>query len=444
MLGYAVVSEAPSEDICDREGEQPPSPSLFKWSLPTRRLRGLRQPCAATLSVSMLATTAVVGWLGISHRKVVVDDVSNSVELKAASVTFLEASWGARGCPSGTVVVPNADRCKQYAAGKHDQGLCAKHHGYGPDCDGPVEGRAPWCASRPLGCWQSSNGCTYYKESGSDEPQLDVRPICQVVGRGPPKRDSLFCFSLLDTPTEKRLLKFQQKEGLGVFACDNHTVYSSKEIELAPGTHTTAIHINTTCNMGGPFKTCLNAWIFIEVWKNILSDGRFRRYAWTVKLDADAVFFPKRAGAALKDVWDPPRGVYVVNCQQGDSFGLHGPVEVFSRNAVEGYGKGWHMCVNGSGRLHFDLWGEDLFMDECMKKLGVYRRQDRYFLLEPHCDAPDQPGSFQGEGNKAWESCTYNRYIAFHPFEKEERYRSCVRNATQQREGEGARSHILS
>ena len=55
----------------------------------------------------------------------------------------------------------------------------------------------------------------------------------------------------------------------------------------------------------------LNSWIFIAVWKKallfykwercleVLSDGYWREYPWTVKVDPDAVFLPLRARPIL-------------------------------------------------------------------------------------------------------------------------------------------------
>jgi len=349
-----------------------------------------------------------------------------ALEFEADPISFIETAYGARSCPSGTITVPSSSGCRRYAATVQNQGLCAKKNGYGSDCDGPTAGRASWCAYRPLGCWQSRNGCTYYKESGTDEPQLDVRKVCQIVGQGPPSPDSLYCLSLLATRVDRRLLSMQQREGLGVFACDNYTIFSEDEIELAPGTLTSAIGVNTTCHRGGPSAPYHNVRVFVEVWKRVLAAGRFRDYAWTLKVEADAVFLPARARSALSGIWDPPRGVYVANCREGDRFLLRGPLETFSRNALEVYGRGSSRCLEGSGRLHSHGWNEAVFMDECMKRLGVYRRLDGNFLLEPSCSASSRDTSAL-EGASV--SCNKGKYVAFHPFKQEQAYRGCASTA---------------
>lgn len=294
----------------------------------------------------------------------------------------------------------------------------------------------------PRGCFRFWKWY-YFNSHPHGSAKKDRTPYCRVTAAtiaqgnlsqnttsGDPATDSLFCFALAASIDEEMpLLQFQYREKASLFACDSQAIYSQELFELAPGINTTGIGVNTTCQMGGPFWTCLNSWIFIEVWKNVISDGRFKLHDWTVKLDPDAVFFPRRAIAALRGVADPQNGVYIINCKQGAGYGLHGPTEVFSRNAVQTYADGWEQCVKGPHRLHFGLWGEDFFIDECLKKLGVSRREDGNFLSEPHCDAPGTSGTFKGKGNDAWKSCENAQYVAFHPFKTESKYRDCLTNA---------------
>lgn len=173
---------------------------------------------------------------------------------------------------------------------------------------------------------------------------------------------------------------------------------------------------------------CLNVDIFLEVWKHVLRTGWFRDYAWTLKVDSDAVFLAHRARSALSGLWDPPRGVYIANCRRGDRFDLRGPLEIFSRNALENYRKGLHLCVDGPTRLHYDNWNEARFMDQCMQKLGVYRRLDGALLLEQHCGESSQMNAQMDEG-----ACSRGRYVSFYPFWEETAYRECARAAGQAR-----------
>ncbi|CAK0873467.1 unnamed protein product [Prorocentrum cordatum] len=97
-------------------------------------------------------------------------------------------------------------------------------------------------------------------------------------------------------------------------------------------------------------------------------------------------------------------GLYLNNCRRG----MHGPVEVLSRRAVEVWWGGIPGC-----QAHFGTvcsgpceWGEDMFMDQClMKVLGVERVDEPGLLLEENCDPP-----------AGWQSCENSAAAVFHPF----------------------------
>jgi hypothetical protein len=169
--------------------------------------------------------------------------------------------------------------------------------------------------------------------------------------------------------------------------------------------------------MGGEFNTCLNTPIFMKVWDKIIADKRTQFHDWTVKVDPDAVFFPERLRALLPNHKETPKGVYLNNCR----FGMHGPLEVFSRNAVNAWADGRWACVNHfrqlcSGNCH---WGEDMFIDQCMMKVLKLKREfEPKLLVEDHCKPP--PG---------WADCNDAHMVSFHPFKKLEAYGKCLDNA---------------
>mmetsp|Transcript_56014 Transcript_56014/g.142557 ORF Transcript_56014/g.142557 Transcript_56014/m.142557 type:complete len:497 (-) Transcript_56014:214-1704(-) len=234
-----------------------------------------------------------------------------------------------------------------------------------------------------------------------------------------PSEDSLFCFSLSQPQGyELGLLALQHKLRTGIFACDEFAVYSNKVIEVAPGVNTSIVNSNLKCEKGGEFGTALNTDIFMAVWTKVISDGRYRYNEWTAKVDPDSVFFAERLRIAVHfhaKAAREPRGAYLNNCK----FGLHGPLEVFSQLAVLSWAAGSAICVK-----HFDklcsgpcLWGEDMFIDQCLQKvLMVKRINDWNLLSEAHCDSKD------------WEECR-NGAISFHPFKSESTYKKCMVNA---------------
>jgi hypothetical protein len=219
---------------------------------------------------------------------------------------------------------------------------------------------------------------------------------------------------------EVKLIKKQHEVGISIFGCDEHTVFSNRPVAYAPGHVSSVVDTNLTCEIGGEFRTAMNAAIFQVVWRKVISDARFRYHDWTVKVDPDSVFFPERLRRTLVERFEqvPPNGVYLNNCK----FGLHGPLEVLSRVAVMRWAAGMDGC-----EAHFRReacegkpcpWGEDLSMDQCMWKiLKVERVNVSSLLNEAHCESAD------------WEYCSAGD-VAFHPFKTVEHYWRCLRNAT--------------
>jgi len=237
-----------------------------------------------------------------------------------------------------------------------------------------------------------------------------------IVTRNPGQ--SMFCFSLmLPWGYEKGLLKHQYTRGASIFACDEYAVYSNQEILIADGLKTGIVKSDLKCKMGGEFKTCLNTPIFMKVWDKINKDKRVQFHDWTVKVDPDAVFFPERLRALVPNHKETPIGVYLNNCR----LGMHGPLEVFSRNAVNAWADGRWACVNHFKKLCSGNcnWGEDMFIDQCMwKVLKLQRDFEPELLVEDHCKPP--PG---------WADCKDAHMVSFHPFKKLEAYDKCMSNA---------------
>lgn len=233
-----------------------------------------------------------------------------------------------------------------------------------------------------------------------------------------PPGQSLYCIALTQpTGYELSLISMQFDEGASLFNCDEYGVYSNKHMEVAPGVWASVVNSTLQCEMGGEFGTALNTGIFLAVWAKIIADGRFLYHDWTVKVDPDAVFLPSRLRSHLMNHLEDERGVYINNCK----FGLHGPLEVFSRNAVKVWALGAADCVTYFTELCSGMcgWGEDMFIDQCLKrKLKVRRDNDFAMLLEDHCQPP-----------KHWDDCTNTSAVAFHPFKTNDGWRTCYHHA---------------
>jgi hypothetical protein len=245
---------------------------------------------------------------------------------------------------------------------------------------------------------------------------------CKTWPEGIPSRpdnSGMYCYSLMMPESyEVELIKMQYDRHISIFDCDEWEVYSNKIIEIVEGVNSGLVDSDLKCGTGGEFGTALNKEIFEAVWNSVVRDKRFLEHPWTVKADPDCVFFPAKLQVVLQDYpKDPEVGQYLNNCK----FGMHGPLEVFSRNAASTWHNGVQECETYfteqcSGDC---LWGEDMFIDQCLLRVLHADRVDAFdYMIEDHCDPPDD-----------WESCRNASVAAFHPFKDEDSYLDCWNNA---------------
>lgn len=229
------------------------------------------------------------------------------------------------------------------------------------------------------------------------------------------ERRSLFCWSLvLPRGGELTLVRTQLRKRWGIFACDGYTVYSNESVTLGYQQHnnsnitirTAAIQDNLHCVFSGEPPTADNTHIFVKLWNAVISNGSFLLHDWVVKADADTVFIPSR----LRDVLrindyrhaQEGNGMLIRNCH----LGLHGPLEVLSRRALEVYSKGHWKCG----------WPpkEDVFLEYCMEKVLHVQVINQYDLLDEwFC------------GSKTWATCGAAA-VSYHPFKTVAKYQRCV------------------
>lgn len=238
-----------------------------------------------------------------------------------------------------------------------------------------------------------------------------------------PDNSGMYCYSLMMPESyEVELIKMQYAKHISIFDCDEWEVYSNQIIEIADGVTTGLVDSDLKCGKGGEFGTALNKEIFEAVWNSVARDKRFLEHPWTVKVDPDCVFFPAELQLVLQRYpEDPEEGQYLNNCQ----FGMHGPVEVFSRNAARAWHNGVQECED-----YFDeqcsgdcLWGEDMFIDQCLLRVLHAQRLDEFgYMIEDHCDPPDD-----------WESCRNTSVAAIHPFKDQDSYMDCWNSAEEAR-----------
>lgn len=225
------------------------------------------------------------------------------------------------------------------------------------------------------------------------------------------KLPSLFCFSVMVSwGYEPGLVRMQADERRSIFACDGSAVYSNAEMDFGSVTSRIVRGTDLHCEKGGPFNTLLNTPVFKKVWEQVLADGLYKPYDWIVKADCDTVFFPARLrtmirGPALQNAQDGG-GLFLNNC----GFGLHGPLEVVSRTALETYKAGFQQCEEPPQ--------EDVFLQACMMKLGVKQVNQFTLLAEDHCRTAN------------WQACQ-SEHVSFHPFKDAAAYRACGERAAE-------------
>lgn len=225
---------------------------------------------------------------------------------------------------------------------------------------------------------------------------------------------TFFCFAvMLPWGYEPSLLQMQFKTNRSIFACEEWAVYTNENMNLG-GLKPTKLSIDLHCSLSGKYHTYYNTPIFIGIWRQVISDNRIHFHDWTVKVDPDAVFLPWRLREFLVDLNDGrleaaerKKGMYVNNCK----FGLHGPMEVVSRRALDVYADGADSCKRPPQ--------EDVYLQSCLKSLGVEQYDNFDILVEDHCEPPE-----------GWKGCT-SRHAAFHPFKSVDAYKTCLHSAEQ-------------
>jgi len=241
---------------------------------------------------------------------------------------------------------------------------------------------------------------------------------------------SLFCFSVvLPQTTEVELMRQQFQRGrVGIYSCDDWSLYSNVTIRVAVDTKAAA----WTSVLPGELR--VDHYTFYRLWNKILRESRALAHDWTVKSDADAVFFPSRLRGLLRDKWTPYgktddaiilRHCYsrVVPLYPGAN---RGPILVLSQQALLAYLKQVESCPPGTKPGEHEE-------SPCLRGFGTETTAvDAFGLLSEvawACDAQQQSGSNTDSGLDALPGeAPYGCYapaVAFHPFKSVEKWFDC-------------------
>jgi len=234
-----------------------------------------------------------------------------------------------------------------------------------------------------------------------------------------PATGHLFCFTVVRESTEdvsrmdKVLMDFQFRRGVGIFACDDYSLYSRFEVGAEDGVYTTSLmEGNITCLRDHTFLSCYARELQRMVWHTVVTEGKFKEFAWTVKVAPSAVFLPSRLRVVLANAASTGKAAYINNCK----FGLHGPLQVLTREAVAIFDGRVSECATRSLEEAAFAYAQDdgALMEFCLATVMDVPRIDRFGILgDEHC------------GIDGWAECS-GFSAAYEPMENPRTFGMCL------------------
>lgn len=203
------------------------------------------------------------------------------------------------------------------------------------------------------------------------------------------------------------MIRKQLELRIGIFACEEFTAFSyGGSMMLGTDWKLGQIQVETVRrSQNGDW---LNIAVFLQAWTMLVGDVRYRKHDWVVKVDPDTVFFPDKLREHVRaHTTSDGSNVFYLNCNSGSQARMLGSLEVFSSKAIDVYKKeGWkckHMAMAG--------FGEDRYMEKCMKSLGSYPALDFDMLADTRC----QPANCLNKGK-----------VAYHPYRNIQSWMECM------------------
>uniref|UniRef100_A0A6V0BIN5 Uncharacterized protein n=1 Tax=Zooxanthella nutricula TaxID=1333877 RepID=A0A6V0BIN5_9DINO len=230
---------------------------------------------------------------------------------------------------------------------------------------------------------------------------------------------SLFCFSVVQLEGgEIELVKQQWQRRMSIFSCDAFAVISTMKVSL--GKDECGNDIWTWVNdlpsvplgkLGKPGVTTssyLNTKTFLMAWDTLIHSGKLWSKDYVVKADPDCVWFPARLRHHIADKTIAGRAPrFFLNCGIYGDGKMFGALEVYSVDAIRNYEKGSLACKT---KLKWHGWGEDLFMETCMRMVGAQGVEDFQLVGDARCRPTD---------------CSDATSVGYHPFKDVTRYENC-------------------
>jgi len=255
--------------------------------------------------------------------------------------------------------------------------------------------------------------CTLLSRGGVPAPADTTTAAAAAAAR---RSAELYCFVLVMAGSyEVALMENAVAKGTSVFQCDGYDVFSGEPLQLGEDVGSGRQVVATTVDgslkveKGGVYNTALNSAVFARLWGQVLAGGQAPKHDFTIKVDADAVFFAERVRRHLEGR-SAEDSMYLNNCKDG----LHGPLEIVSRKGMQDLGDGLDGCVE-SLKFEWDTYGEDVFLRHCLGLVGVSRVDDFGLLDETFDGTP--PACSSGAAS-------------FHPLKSLAAYNDCLARAS--------------
>jgi hypothetical protein len=213
-------------------------------------------------------------------------------------------------------------------------------------------------------------------------------------------------------------MKNQLRKRTGIFACNDFAVISDHKESLglaSTGCSEVWTWVNKVAQVpagvlgvkGATTNSWLNTQVFIQAWDTLMTSNQLWAHDWVVKVDPDAIFLPER----LRPKLAPHKGpMFLLNCNWNGPK-IFGALEVFSVPAIQTYFRQIGICKG----LDWHGWGEDMYMQECMKTLQIPAIEDYAVVADDRC------------GNAP---CTDSARAAFHAFKNIVAWNGCWTAAT--------------
>lgn len=295
------------------------------------------------------------------------------------------------------------------------------------------------CKTSNFRCFKKSETSAQCAEKGTGE----VLSRDKIVFQSAAPATSLFCFAVYQADTgstkkkyDKEMLMSAFAKKIHVFACNAYEVYSDVATSLGDSFSTKMVH-----DVDGTFHfakrkeegTWINTGMYQQAWKAISAAGTYKAYDWTVKADADAVFFPDKLVNRIKLMPRATTGVILNNCKDVD-YGFFGALEVFSEVAFSSLLANMDKCNKtlpwtiGIENGKYGPMGEDLFAEICLEKNGVLKI-DAFDIKKDGLCPGDRPKD--QKKNKKWvPNCAQATTPAIHPLRKIWEWEKCYTEAS--------------